>query len=68
MKQIAPKAKGAERPCRGLWAFLEHPVPGMEMETLLAGTAAAGALGLVVTSQACDKCLEPRKSLVLSII
>lgn len=35
----------------GLWAYLQHPMPGMEMETLLAGTAAAAALGFTVTSQ-----------------
>ncbi|CAJ1438054.1 unnamed protein product [Effrenium voratum] len=35
----------------GLWAYLAHPMPGMELYTLLAGTAAAAGMGLVVTSQ-----------------
>eukprot|EP00438_Fugacium_kawagutii_P033223 Skav231044 [mRNA] locus=scaffold446:243817:254709:+ [translate_table: standard] len=36
-----------------LYAFLDPSVlPGLELETLLAGTAAAAGLGLVVTSQA----------------
>jgi len=35
----------------GLWAYLEHPMPGMELPTLLAGTVAAAGMGLVVTSQ-----------------
>jgi len=35
----------------GLYAFLQPPIPGFELQTLLAGTAAAAGLGLVVTSQ-----------------
>jgi len=35
----------------GLWAYLQQPVPGFEIETLLAGTVAAAAMGFTVTSQ-----------------
>jgi len=34
----------------GLWAYL-HPMPGMEIPTLVLGTVAAAGMGLVVTSQ-----------------
>ncbi|CAE7502453.1 NNT [Symbiodinium natans] len=35
----------------GLWAYLQHPMPGMELSTLGFGTLAAAGMGLVVTSQ-----------------
>jgi NAD(P) transhydrogenase len=35
----------------GLWAYLQQPLPGLEVETLLAGTVAAAAMGFTVTSQ-----------------